>query len=233
MSRRRFRIREFVEFLAGGNVATQHVGPIPIWAGFIIEQNAHLIEILENFMTSSEAQLQADIASLVDSNTKIVALAAQQSSQISDLRAKNAELQAKIENGETITTDDLAALHDITAKLADTASTTADTAGASATAPAPSTPAAEPQQPIVPGDTSAPADSTATDAGTADAGATAPATDPTVGVPVQQPIVPGDTSAPADAGAGDKVSGADQTTTTTVTDGSTAADGTSSTGYGQ
>ncbi|MEV6449652.1 hypothetical protein [Amycolatopsis sp. NPDC051716] len=193
MSRRRFLIRDFVDFLTGGDVATVHTGPIPIWAGFIIEQNARILEILEKFMPNIEAQLKADIASLVDSNTKIVALSAAQVQQIGDLQGQVAALKSQIDAGGTITAEDVAALDDITAKIAATAASTADTAGASATSPAAGQ-SVEPQQPI----TSQPVE-------------TAPATDAAapVDVPVQQPI----TSDGSDAA---KVSGADDTATDTT-----------------
>jgi hypothetical protein len=189
---RRFVLELFEEFLAGGDVSTTHDGPIPIWAGYIIEQNARILEIL---MTNIETQMLADIASLVDSNTKIVALNTAQVSQITDLQGQIATLKSQIAAGGTVTADDLARLDAITGQIAATASTTSATASASATAPGDAGAVAT-QAPV----TSVPADQV-------------PATDPTASapvVPVQQPI----TSDPS------KVSGAD---TGTTSDSTTAA----------
>lgn len=213
MSRRHFRIREFAEFLMGGNVATLHTGPIPIWAGFIIEQNARILEILENTVTSNESQLQADLAQLIAINTDVKATLADQVGQITDLQGQVAGLKAKLGDG-SITADDLAALDSAVNDLAATAASAHATSSTGATNAAPSTPV-DPQTPIV----GAPADSGSTD--TSDA----PAAD--TGAPVADPSVPDASTAPADADGDDKVSGAD--TTATDTDGSTATD---STGYG-
>jgi hypothetical protein len=192
-----FVLEQFEEFLAGGNVSTTHESPIPIWAGYIIEQNARILEIL---MTNIETQMLADIASLVDSNTKIVALNAAQVVQITDLQGQIAALKSQLAAGGTVTADDLAQLDAITGQIAATASTTSATAAASATAP--TTTPVEPQAPI----TSVPADQ-------------APATDPTATapvVPVQQPI----TSDPT------KVSGADAGATSDSTAPAAPSDGT-------
>ena len=210
---RHFILERFEDFLTGGNVETAHTGPIPISAGFIIEQNARILEILEKFMTSFESQLQADIASLIDSNTKIVALNSQQVQQIADLQGQLAAAQTALANGGTVTQSDIAALNDIAGKIAATAATTSDTASSSATAP--STPVAEPQQPIV----GAPADSGSTAASgsgtdSASTATTAPTTAPSV--PAQQPIIGGT------VGSG---SGSADTSASASSDGSASAPG--------
>lgn len=224
---RRFFIEQVEEFLTGGNVETEHNRPIPISAGFIIEQNARILEILEKFMTSFESQLQADIASLIDSNTKIVALNNQQVQQIADLQGKLAAAQNQIANGGTVTQADLDALNDIAGKIATTAATTSDTANASGTAAAPSVPVATPQQPIV----SAPVDQTQ---------ATDPTAVPTPATPAPQaPIVSGggsgsdSTTTPGNVsttGAGIGGSAGSSSGSSSTGSGSDAASSTSSTG---
>ncbi|MFD6357931.1 RodZ family helix-turn-helix domain-containing protein [Nocardia tengchongensis] len=183
MARHRFILDQFEEFLTGGNVAAKHDGPIPIWAGYIIEQNARILEIL---MTDIETQLKADIASLVDSNTKLVDYETQQVAQIADLQGQIAALKNQVANGQTPSADTLAALDSITQQIAGTATQAHATASASATSPAPATPVVEPQAPV----TSQPIETVP---------ATTPDTVATPVVPVQAPVT-------SDSG---KVSGAD------------------------
>ncbi|WP_063039703.1 hypothetical protein [Nocardia pseudovaccinii] len=112
---------------------------VPAWAAYLITQNARielmlarLLEMQGIEMNATE-QLEADIAQLVDANTRIVALLGAQSAQIADL-------QGQLAQGNQIKPEDLAALNDITNKMV-------AVAGGTATAAAP-TPTPEPQAPI-------------------------------------------------------------------------------------
>lgn len=194
MARHRFILEQFEEFLSGGNVAINHAGPIPIWAGFIIEQNARILAILENTVTSNESQLQADLAQLIAINTDVKATLANQLGQITDLQGQVASLKTKLGDG-SITADDLAALDSAVSDLAATAASAHATSSAGATNPAPSV-STDVQAPI----TSEPVDPTQL------AEPVAPS------VPVQAPI----TSEPADPVDPAKVSGADGSTDSAV-----------------
>lgn len=129
--------------LAFGGAARRYsvteVTAVPMWAAYLITQNARIEQALARVLelqgaeVSVSQQIESDIAQLVDAQTRIVAM-------LTDQQAKIADLQAKVDAGESVTAEDLAALDAITTKLVDTANSTA-TAGAPKPTP-------EQQQPI-------------------------------------------------------------------------------------
>lgn len=135
-----FDIRRAAEFLTAGSVRTSHESPVPIWAGFIIEQ-------LGALMTTQD-QINADVASLTDAYNQLVAANTSTAALISEQESEIASLKSQIAAGAKVTEADLSGLDGITAKIK---------AAAAATVTAPTVPAPAVQEPVV----SAPVDTTA------------------------------------------------------------------------
>jgi hypothetical protein len=141
---------------AGRRYSVTEVTAVPMWAAYLITQNARIEQALARVLelqgvdVSVSQQIESDIAQLIDANTRVVAM-------LNDQQAKIADLQAKLDAGDNVTAEDLAALDDITKKLVDTANSTATNA---APAPVPETqaPITSPPAEEAPPATDAPAD---------------------------------------------------------------------------
>ncbi|MFM9261861.1 hypothetical protein ACKAMS_24810 [Rhodococcus sp. 5A-K4] len=104
-----FDIEQAAEFLVTGSVRTHHEQPVPIWAGFIIEQLAEIAR-QNRIIMSNQDHLNADVALLIEANTRTVALLAEQGAEIASLKAQAPESL------------DFGPLDEVTAKLTQLAS---------------------------------------------------------------------------------------------------------------
>ncbi|MFE3081826.1 hypothetical protein [Nocardia tengchongensis] len=190
------------EFLEGGHVRTDHLEPIPIWAGFLIAQNADLREqvaelhtqigvILMTQAISLHQMFQGDMNQIQTAFTQLVAANTVAKQTAQQMLAQIATLQAKVANpdADPVTANDLSTLNDFAAQIQQAAAstiTTGTTDGApAATPPATTAPASTPASTGTDGTTAA-APAAASD------GTSAPATSaPTSTAPATGAVVAG------------------------------------------
>lgn len=104
-----FDLAKWREFLISGSVRTSHEQPVPIWAGFIIEQNAQIGHYVRGIM-SDQDHIEADVAVLREVFTAVRDKIAEQGQAIDDLKAKVA--------AGTATPDDFTSLDKLTSDFA-------------------------------------------------------------------------------------------------------------------
>ncbi|WP_040853801.1 hypothetical protein [Nocardia niigatensis] len=127
------------EFLEGGHVSTVHIEPIPIWAGFLIAQNADLREqvadlrnqigvLLMTQAISLHTMFQGDMDAIQAAFNQLVAVNTANKQNAQQMLAQIAALQAQLATGgDPVSMTDLSRLNDFTAQIQQASASTITT----------------------------------------------------------------------------------------------------------